>query len=352
MRNRSLKGFVYVLLSLVVVMGVWVSFPRTTASARRLKNRTINRLPIERDRPIGIVGVKIRGNGVHPSRGFIEDDDWVEGLVIRIRNRSAKDILFASIDLQFPRPAGSVDPFAIDEITFGNRGLLSRLPTFADGTDRITPNQTRDLRLSAGQVYDIKSLLIATGYPSETPDDVDIRIGTVIFSDGTMWRSGTRFRMGSAPGEWVAEDDQLTTRSKTPVPRQANGPSFAFLQAGFSPTKTFDPFSSNVAMSCGKALTSTTNRPCLQNENCAVMYDWVSQSIPGDYFAASAMAHCKTSGESCNLYQSVVVANSCVGGSGGGGSGGHFGALGDVCETSWDCSAGYSCNDGSCGDSY
>lgn len=178
--------------SLLFVIGILLGLPKTTATTRRLKNRTINRLPLERNRPVGIVGVKIRGGDVLPNRGLIEDDDWLEGLVIRIRNRSAKDIVFASIDLQFPRPAGSEGPFAIDELTFGNRELASRPPTSADSPDRIAPKQTVSLRLSADQVNDIKSLLIATGYPSEGPSDVRIRIGTVIFSGGTMWRVGTQ----------------------------------------------------------------------------------------------------------------------------------------------------------------
>lgn len=351
MRDRSLRASVYVLLLLVVVIGVFVSFPKTTATARRLKNRTINRLPLERNRPIGIVGVKIRGSDVLPNRGLIEDDDWLEGLVIRIRNRSDKDIVFASIDLQFPRPAGSEGPFAIDEITFGNRELASRLTTISDSADRIIPKQTSDLRLSASQVDDIKSLLTATGYPSEGPDDVRIRIGTVVFSDGTMWRIGTRLRRKSEgePGKWVAEEDPLTARRETPLQRQRNGRSFAFLPAGFSHSKVFEPFSSNVQTSC-KALDATTFRPCMEYEGCAVWYDWVSTTTPGFYYRANAYSLCKSQGESCQIWQSVIVANSCVSGGAGGGGGGYMevdgGGGGDYgeCTSNWDCNTGYSCN--------
>jgi hypothetical protein len=161
-----------------------------------------------------------------------------------------------------------------------------------------------------------------------------------------MWRTGTRFRRGSERvlGEWVAEEE-LTTRSKTPVSRHANGDNVAFLPAGFSPTKTFNPFSPMVAAYCGHSF-NTTDRPCMAYDGCSVLYDWVSTTASGDYYGANAYSMCKSGGNSCGFYQSVVVANNCSSTAGGGGGGGHWGGL---CDTSWDCGAGETCSGGSCG---
>lgn len=357
MRNHSFRRLLSLLLPLVVLLAVSANFPHTTASVQRLKERTISRLPVERSKPISIVDVKMRGNTIQRGHGFLEGENWLEGLVIRIRNRSHKAILFVSIDLQFPRPAGSTGPFAVDELSYGDPDLVAHLPRRAESSTRMAPGQMLDLRLSARDLDRIKSLLTLTGYPSGGPEDVKIRIGTVIFSDGMMWRVGTRFRRASdvERGDWIAlEEDELTGRRVTRSEafsalrrRQDYGSKYSILPAGFSPRRElFQPLSYNVAaLECGKQFIETRNRNCFEGYNCWVDTDYLGTNA-GSYYLADAYGYCKhPDAEDCGTYQGIKVANLCTGGGGSGGGGGGGTEGGEWCYSDWDCEFGSHCGD-------
>ena len=118
----------------------------------------------------------------------------------------------------------------------------------------MAPGQTVELRLSASELDGIKNLLTAAGYPSGSPEEVKIRIGTVIFSDDTMWRVGSSFTRdpGGQPGHWIAdENDQLTARKVTRGVNVAGlrlrpnyGSKYSILPAEFSSSReVFQPLS-------------------------------------------------------------------------------------------------------------
>ena len=170
--HPNFRRALYALASLGFLIGFAANLRGTAASVPRPKNRTISRLPIEQNRPIAISEVKVWGKKVRHHRGFLENDNWLEGLVIKIKNKSSKSILFAAIDLQFPRPVGSAGPFAIDEVSYGNRDLALHLPTRVDRSDSIAPGQTVDLRLSTSELDSIKGLLNFSGYPSGIAEEL------------------------------------------------------------------------------------------------------------------------------------------------------------------------------------
>lgn len=184
-----------------MVVALIVSTVAATAQVQT-RERVIRRLPVEQNEPIGLTQVKVNGERVFAKKAFLADDQWLKGLVISVKNRSDKLILFASIQLQFPRPTGSQDPMVIDDMFYGNRALQTRPPTPDERLTGIAPGETVEIRLSEQQYVDLTQLLIMTNY-SLSVEKVDLRIDSVIFEDDTMWTRGAITRRDpSDPSTW------------------------------------------------------------------------------------------------------------------------------------------------------
>lgn len=171
--------------------------------AQQAQERLIRRLPIEKNEPIEIMDIKVNGQSVSLDKKFTTDDEWLRGLVFSVKNKSDKRILYASIRLQFPRPAGSKDSMAIYDMYSGNWALQTRLPKPEDKVTGIAPGETVEMALSNQQYVGLKSLLDQTGFP-QSIERTDISIGHVIFADDTMWYGGEEFRRDrNDPTTWI-----------------------------------------------------------------------------------------------------------------------------------------------------
>lgn len=189
------------LLGLFCLFGVF-TFATETHEAASFQERTIGRLPIERNEPLAIRSVKAKGNKVRRNKKFNGGDDWLQGLSLEIKNKSKKVILFASIQLQFPRPSTSSAPFAVESIEYGNSQVLTRPITAADRITMIAVGQTVEVKLEDERFRALKQGLPEIGY-FHGAERVVLRIDAVVFEDGTMWRAGSTFRRdASSPGAW------------------------------------------------------------------------------------------------------------------------------------------------------
>ena len=104
-----------------VVSGALYSSRMARGSQVPLKFRVVARLPIERNEPVRIRAVRVKGVKVSRRQKFLAEDDWLHGLSVTIMNRTGKNIVFAAVDVQFPRPLGLEGPVAIHTLEFGNR---------------------------------------------------------------------------------------------------------------------------------------------------------------------------------------------------------------------------------------
>lgn len=193
-------------LRLVLCLAVVAFFANTlyavTAVAQQ-QARTLKRLPIERKEPVSIVKLKVKGKAVSPDEPFSSDDDWLNDFAVTVKNTSNKAILFAAIDLQFPRPAGSAERIAIDDISYGNSAVVVRSPTTAERSSGLMPGQTVDIQPSAGHFDLIREHLPELGY-SPRIEKVAFKIGKIIFEDDTMWYAGSLFRRDpNDPRSWI-----------------------------------------------------------------------------------------------------------------------------------------------------
>lgn len=153
------------------------------------------------EEPIAISGIKVKGNSVWFRQKFSAEDDWLQGLTIKIKNRSGKAIVFAEIMLRFP-PSGS-SPQELPSrysLTYGQFPQPFSEPTTPSQQLTLQPGDKVDLVLTD---YDrLREFLNQTGKAASIKE-IEISIGDVIFSDGLMWSSGHILRRDpSDPNKW------------------------------------------------------------------------------------------------------------------------------------------------------
>lgn len=191
----------FISLSVLVIALIAGSFDLTVG--QQSQERVIKRMPAEKNEPIEITDIKVNGQSISFDKKFTADDEWLRSLTISVKNKSDKLILYASIRLQFPRPAGSQGRTAIGDLSYGNGALQTRRPISQETLVGISPDETVEIRLPAQQFVALCELLAATNYPSSI-EKVELSISHIIFADDTMWYAGAiSIRDPKDPSTWT-----------------------------------------------------------------------------------------------------------------------------------------------------
>ena len=130
-------------LSLVTALLAALACPFQSSFAQQATPRVIHSLPVEADEPLAITEVKASGQSVTPDQLFTANDDWLKTLTVSVKNNSDKVIVYAAINLQFPRHGSSNDRTAIFEMFCGSWILQTRRPTSKDISVGIPPRKNR-----------------------------------------------------------------------------------------------------------------------------------------------------------------------------------------------------------------
>lgn len=186
----------------IMVIAVVAATVRVDAT-QELQERIIERLPAEQNEPIAITDIKVGGKSISLDKKFRATDEWLRSLVVSIKNKSDKRILFASIRLQFPRPVGGPERLSIFDMSRGNTALTTRPPTDEERMVGFGRDETVDISLSPQQFAGLRDFLSASQYPYSI-EKVDLSIGHVIFADDTMWYAGSEAqRDPKDPSRWI-----------------------------------------------------------------------------------------------------------------------------------------------------
>ena len=365
MKVRSL--FSLLVLSSIFASALYVS-SRARGAQPPFQGRTVKRLPVERNEPVRIRAVKVKGLKVIHGQTFLADEEWLRGLTITITNRTTKTIVFASIDIRFPRPGNSDAPIAIDMLEYGNRTLLTQKLPVAERLPRIVPNQTVDLVLSARGFDRLGSLLTTTGYHSGGPEKLELSVGHIIFDDDTAWYAGAPHQRDlNDPRTWL-NVEQSSAKRKSNGLDSVVGTSQPKSNSTLLKIGLADRFASSFDSS--SRLTNLLSTPSFISQPSVACYAELSRSYPGcgtfgwcgaecryfqdslttssgNYFLGAGDALCtraaclNESGEiNCNTWRGTTAKNTCYGGADGGHEGG-----GTSCYDDWDCDFGYYCNE-------
>lgn len=173
--------------------------------------------------PLKMKIVKTRGRVIEKDRAFLDDDDWLRGLTIRLGNDSGRTVTFVSIELIFRRTddqgAGLpvAWPFEYGLDPFDSTEDPALLPQFGP----IPPGGDLEITLSDREYEEIRSSLREAQFP-ESIKKIELRVMKIGFNDGTAWNAGYMFRRdpkdikGPLPGWTLMEETDVKPQVREP----------------------------------------------------------------------------------------------------------------------------------------
>jgi hypothetical protein len=204
-----------------------------------------------RNEPVKVKKVKVKKGDIVLGQKFVDDDDdWLAGLTVSVKNTSSKDILGVDVSLTlFTKEGGDkVDDVPIQfPFSYGSDHAIAE----DDSEKPIKPGHSVDITLRDDAYLMLKEGLARANYPRKF-QHVELRIDAVLFADGTLWRKGYIFvRDPNDPGKWIR--DKYLAEAKA---RKANkGATTADLVADeLNKSLTLDRFSSPTTQPVGAIL--------------------------------------------------------------------------------------------------
>ena len=137
-----------------------------------------------RTEPIKILKLETKGKQIELGKKFIEDDDWLKGLTITVKNVSDKAIARIELHLEFLRPEGTPEDISTYVASMG----YGRDPADegAEPLKLVQPGEIVDVKLLEINLPFIRSDLKTLGYPDKITR-VQLRVEYITFVDGSMW---------------------------------------------------------------------------------------------------------------------------------------------------------------------
>lgn len=169
--------------------------------------------------PIRVVVVKIQGREIKLNEKFPDDDDWLRGLKIKIRNMSDKAIIFINLRLDFPIPEGSaVDVPSSYDFEYGRNPQIPIGVKSSDFPPALLPGETREIMMADPEYNRLIEFLEGTHYPRSIRH-VEIVLDQVLFDDDSMWQAGGIFRRDPNDlGTWKRVKPFQPDKEKPPEP--------------------------------------------------------------------------------------------------------------------------------------
>jgi hypothetical protein len=180
--------------------GFLMLFPSTGQVSKQTSERIIKKKPVP-SQPVEVVAIKNR-KAVFSERNRIDDDDeWMGGLTVSLKNVSNKPITYIQVELDFPASHNLSDvkepPLAFF-LYFGTREK-------ADGSTRpsVQPDESVDLTLSDDRYAVLKKTLREMNY-SRSIRKIELTVSAVIFEDDVMWSFGSMMKRDPGdPNKWI-----------------------------------------------------------------------------------------------------------------------------------------------------
>ena len=156
--------------------------------------------------PVKIMNVHTKGRKVESNKPFVDDDDWLKGLTVDVRNDSDKTLTFLQLELFFPRSEPDAKkPGASFPLDYGDDPFsypsASVMPPLS--VKSISPGEHLGITLTDNRWSAMNALLIDTGF--FVTSKVEIRVNLIGFSDGTAW-SGQMVQRNPKGGWMPARD--------------------------------------------------------------------------------------------------------------------------------------------------
>jgi hypothetical protein len=185
---------------------VGLGLPAVTHTYSQQKRERVIEKPFQPNEPMDLEDVQVRGTlnvkeSVKVGTKFHGDEDWLKGLTVELKNKSGKSIVYAEVFVYVPTSETEDKPIRLS-LRYG------AFPVFETDTSSqlILPAGSITLALSDDE-YDQAKGLLREKNASLDFSRVEMRIGMVIFDDGTAWKNGRALRRDpNNPKKWNVVD--------------------------------------------------------------------------------------------------------------------------------------------------
>jgi hypothetical protein len=194
------------LLFLMLVPILWLMLaPANRSYSQNPPERSIEK-PIQHKEPVEMEDIQVQDDqglkSVKPSAKFRGNEDWLKGLTLRLKNTSGKSIVYVEVRVYVPTSDTEDKPVAFS-LRYGviprsgsdNLGFSTSPP--------ITHGRSVTLRLSDDD-YELGKNIVREKRGNVNFNHVEIRVGMIVFDDGTAWKNGYSLRRDpNDPERWV-----------------------------------------------------------------------------------------------------------------------------------------------------
>jgi len=186
--KRIIWSLVYVSLALA---GLYVATNPGASQTQILsaRARTVTRKPW-RVEPVQIVAVKNKKKpNIEIGKPFDDDDDWLDGFTVTIKNNADQAVTAVSVDMIFRREPGDTRPPVAAPLGYGPCPMSAEY-RLRDPRKVIAMGESVDLTLNSYNYRILTESLQQRGYLNGTTR-VELVIREVGFQDGSALHSGT-----------------------------------------------------------------------------------------------------------------------------------------------------------------
>lgn len=148
----------------------------------------------ERVEPVRIIGAEIDDQrGGRKSVRFREpfdadDDDWLKGLAVRVKNVSGKTITYIGVKIWLPAPTPDDSEHGV--MTIISYGIYPEWAKARAAEQKtVAPNEVVEVQIPEREYNRLKQLLQSVSGQSAY-DKASLLLGDVLFADGNVYRSG------------------------------------------------------------------------------------------------------------------------------------------------------------------
>jgi hypothetical protein len=173
----------------------------------------------DRNVPVKILTVRVKGRPVQSNKPFIDDENWLRDLDVRVANTSGKTITYLEVMLIFRDPENKQRPAAWT-LRHGVNPVRYITPEEMPSPKRsIRPGDILELRLPSEQEGAFTNFLLDSNYLGA--NKVEVITTAIAFSDGKVWTGQMMKRDGN--GRWTRDEPPAKqARIKAPAGRASN----------------------------------------------------------------------------------------------------------------------------------
>lgn len=138
---------------------------------------------------------------------FSGNDDWLKGITFKVKNKSGKAIVYMEVYVYIPAP--DTIPKEHDVRMSVSYGRMPLLPGDFAHTPAPNPvvNDKEVTLILSDRTYEAYKGLVREKHGSASFDNVRVRIGMIVFEDGTAWKNGHILRQDpDNPRNWKVID--------------------------------------------------------------------------------------------------------------------------------------------------